>query len=458
MSDTRDLLFPYQLSAVDAALSRLDSPGLDLIVVPTGGGKTWIISAIAEMTGTRRVLIATPRIRLLEQTCKTLRVDFGVLSSNLGHDIGDKHRVIVGTVQTLMARELEPPDVIVIDECHFGDEKCGYGGWLELYPNAKVFGLTGTPLRDNEHLSELGWTTIYEIGILELIRDGRLVPPRSLSTVSTNVFTGPENRENLTRAIIPNLVKAAKDHDCRKILIFASDIDHLTFIEAHLHQSGERAIFTVHSELAAKKTSNAFRQFEAHNDRAWLVNVGLVTMGVDIPSIDAVALLRNVASFALLAQMIGRGLRAYPGKKECKVFDFGDGTSTFGFIDKPTLKARSRVNKYGSISLKTCPQCFSLNYTLAKICSYCGHTFLFRTHLQTNSQETQLLSAKIRVLTIAEAALSFEKGRWKIEYRFIEEPSLRAYEFYKTKPKPKNGRVLAERLQSNNCVEIRALS
>jgi len=40
---------------------------------------------------------------------------------------------------------------------------------------------------------------------------------------------------------------------------------------------------------------------------------GIFTEGVDIPSIDCIVLTRPTKSYVLFMQMIGRGLRLYPG-------------------------------------------------------------------------------------------------------------------------------------------------
>jgi hypothetical protein len=52
-----------------------------------------------------------------------------------------------------------------------------------------------------------------------------------------------------------------------------------------------------------------------------LCNVGLFTEGTDLPSIACVILGRPTSSASLYQQMVGRGLRLHPGKRDCVVLD-----------------------------------------------------------------------------------------------------------------------------------------
>jgi hypothetical protein len=52
-----------------------------------------------------------------------------------------------------------------------------------------------------------------------------------------------------------------------------------------------------------------------------LCNVGLFTEGTDLPSISCVILGRPTSSTSLYQQMVGRGLRLHPGKRDCVILD-----------------------------------------------------------------------------------------------------------------------------------------
>jgi ATP-dependent helicase IRC3 len=67
-----------------------------------------------------------------------------------------------------------------------------------------------------------------------------------------------------------------------------------------------------------------------------LLNCGVFTEGTDIPNIDCVVLARPTKSRNLLVQMIGRGMRLYPGKADCHVIDMVASLDT-GIVTTPTL-------------------------------------------------------------------------------------------------------------------------
>jgi ATP-dependent helicase IRC3 len=67
-----------------------------------------------------------------------------------------------------------------------------------------------------------------------------------------------------------------------------------------------------------------------------LVNCGVFTEGTDIPNIDCVLLARPTKSRNLLVQMIGRGMRLHPGKKDCHIIDMVASLET-GIVTTPTL-------------------------------------------------------------------------------------------------------------------------
>ena len=100
-----DRLRPYQHSAVEAAISGIQAGQPGLLVMPTGSGKSVVISEIVNRLDGKQILVITPRRSLLMQTRTRLGVH-GVLSSGLGNDLGDDHKVIAGTYQTMTRRRL----------------------------------------------------------------------------------------------------------------------------------------------------------------------------------------------------------------------------------------------------------------------------------------------------------------------------------------------------------------
>lgn len=72
-----------------------------------------------------------------------------------------------------------------------------------------------------------------------------------------------------------------------------------------------------------------------------LVCYAVLTEGVDLPMTETVVLARPIArtNVGLYAQMVGRGLRLYPGKASCKVID------CVGVSNMPICTAATLIGK-----------------------------------------------------------------------------------------------------------------
>ncbi|KAK5281536.1 putative ATP-dependent helicase IRC3 [Exophiala xenobiotica] len=88
--------------------------------------------------------------------------------------------------------------------------------------------------------------------------------------------------------------------------------------------------------IASKRVRG--ERLEAFKKREFpvLLNCGVFTEGTDMPNIDCVLLARPTKSRNLLVQMIGRGMRLYPDKKDCHVIDMVASLET-GIVTVPTL-------------------------------------------------------------------------------------------------------------------------
>ena len=97
-----------------------------MVQMPTGSGKNKVIGALTRELKNLQILVITPRILLVKETRKDVDCH-GVLSGSLGKDLGDQHKLIIGTYQTMIGQvDIQKPDVIFIDECHLVPEDGDY--------------------------------------------------------------------------------------------------------------------------------------------------------------------------------------------------------------------------------------------------------------------------------------------------------------------------------------------
>lgn len=138
----------------------------------------------------------------------------------------------------------------------------------------------------------------------------------------------PENNEITFKAW------QAEAGDRKSTLVFCVDINHVTGLTSTFRKYGINAQYITGE---TKKRLRAAR-LDMFRDRKFpvLINCGVFTEGTDIPNIDCVLLARPTKSRNLLVQMIGRGMRLYPGKESCHVIDMVSSLET-GIVSVPTL-------------------------------------------------------------------------------------------------------------------------
>ena len=148
-----------------------------------------------------------------------------------------------------------------------------------------------------------------------------------VSDLSRAVNT-PENNDITIRSWV------ARAAGRKSTLVFCVDLDHVTDLTATFRNHGIDAKFVTGDTPKQIRVErlDAFR----NGEYPVLLNCGVFTEGTDIPNIDCVLLARPTRSCNLLVQMIGRGMRLYPGKTNCHIIDMV-ATLSAGVVTTPTL-------------------------------------------------------------------------------------------------------------------------
>ena len=175
-------------------------------------------------------------------------------------------------------------------------------------------------------LADVMFTTVKSranLSKVKLSKDGDFATAQLSKAVNT-----PENNEIAFRAW------QAEAGNRKSTLVFCVDLDHVANLTSVFRQHGLDAQYITGS---TRKRLRGER-LDAFRDRKFpvLLNCGVFTEGTDIPNIDCVLLARPTKSRNLLVQMIGRGMRLYPGKEDCHVIDMVSSLET-GIVSVPTL-------------------------------------------------------------------------------------------------------------------------
>lgn len=292
------------------ALERvLQAKGAPLVRAVTGAGKSILIAELAYLAfqAGESVLVTTPTVQLVDQLSDTLKARGLAVGKFYTHAKQIK-RVTVCCNPSLgeLARTSAPPTLWIADEAHKTETeeiKAVLEGWM---PGRRV-GVTATPYRSDEsERLTLFDTVAYNYGPAEAMRDGVVVPPKVVH------YTG-ESKDIDTACV--ELIQQAEGPG----VVDAISIEDAESFAAVLVSNGVRAK-SVHSRLHESTVSGRIKALEA-GDLDCLVSVSMLVEGVDFPWLMWLCCRRPVSSRVRFAQYIGRGLRCYPGKKFCTVFD-----------------------------------------------------------------------------------------------------------------------------------------
>jgi superfamily II DNA or RNA helicase len=345
--------------ALTAALSDAAITGVfeGLLVLPTGAGKTyttvgWLTGEVVARGG--RVLWVAHRNELLGQAETEFhrtaglagrrdRVAVRVVSARHGRadQIRPDDDVILASAATLArhpaalaALAADPRTFVVMDEAHHGPAAT-YKAVIEPFrasDRRRLLGLTATPTRtlaaERPVLAGLfGGRVFFEADAADLTERGVLARP-----VLVRVETGarldrcltPEGRAALedggdfdtawlrrvaslqrrNGAVVDHLVKHRERY--AKTLVFLSSIAQARALAGRLRAAGVAADYVASTRA---DSPDVLRRFRGAGGPDVLLNVGLLTEGVDLPKVQAVVLARPTASPILARQMVGRALR-----------------------------------------------------------------------------------------------------------------------------------------------------
>lgn len=310
-----------------------------LLVLPTGCGKTIVFAKVIEdrVKLGERVLVLAHRGELLDQAADKLAKSTGLKCATEKAEqtsIGSWYRVVVGSVQTLMRDkrlnkfDQDFFDTIVVDEAHHCISD-GYQRVLQHFDQSHVLGVTATPDRgDMKNLGVYFESLAYEYTLPKAIKEGYLSPikaltiPLQLDLSAVGQQSGDFKASDIGTALDPYLEqiaaemwKVAKD---RKIVVFLPLVKTSQKFTELLNQVGFKAA-EVNGE--SQNRAEILQDFDRGRYNV-LCNSMLLTEGWDCPTVDCVVVLRPTKVRGLYSQMVGRGTRLSPGKKELLLLDF----------------------------------------------------------------------------------------------------------------------------------------
>lgn len=336
----------FQSEAVDNILGdyREDKAGRFLLVIPTGGGKTFTaVKAVNKLfengildAETDRVLWTAHRTELKVQAIDTFgkyaegnpeasfmeRVDFEMISGAASH-----------------IRANSTVKLVVIDEAHHAATANIQYGPLFAYPQLGILGLTATPSRHDGQPLEFGKES-YSIGFPDLVEKQIILSPeiRSIEGIRAEGvsrtgarYEGLEELESEERdqSIIKHILEHREDYD--KLIIYAASVGHSKnlcslMLDSEVSKYYESIDYITGLERSGEGDRESFIARVKGYDRSIIINHDVLTEGYDDPKVNAVIMARPSKSKLVYMQAIGRAVRVDPGNpnKEAYIVEVVD--------------------------------------------------------------------------------------------------------------------------------------
>ncbi|MBK1684218.1 DEAD/DEAH box helicase family protein [Rhodoferax fermentans] len=353
---------------------ELDNQRKALLVMATGGGKTRVVVALADVltrcNWAKRILFLADRVALVKQAVNAFKAHLPDSSPvNLVTEKATDGRVFVSTYPTMMGLIDDAADgqrrfgvghfdLIIIDEAH----RSVYQKYRAIfdYFDAMLVGLTATPKDEIDHNTyslfdlESGVPTdVY--GLDEAVAEGYLVPPKAISVplkfqregiryedlsdeekeqwdalewdedgnVPDAVDSAALNQwlfnTDTVDKVLENLMtqgeKVAGGDRLGKTIIFAKNNAHADFIakcfnDNYPHYKGAFARVVTYKTEYAQTLIDAFSAKESMPHIA--ISVDMLDTGIDVPEVVNLVFFKVIRSKTKFWQMIGRGTRLCP--------------------------------------------------------------------------------------------------------------------------------------------------
>lgn len=366
----------YQAECLDAVWGAWDN-GMQRpsVVLPTGAGKTVVFSHLAKQfidlsrSGRThgRAVVLVHRDELAEQAIDKMQsvAPSLVVGKIKAADDDISADVMVCSVQTLtrparLDRLLAGQQVygriglVIVDEAHHavadGYKKIlralGCFDGVESPTWTRTLGVTATMARgDGVGLGDVWEDVVFKRSTLWMISRGYLTDVRGKGVDLDHLHLGGVKRsggdyqmKDLGKAIIqadgPRIVaRAVLTYAAdRRPIVFLPDVASARATALALNDAGVSAE-TIDGTVPRSERHAIYRRYRTGQTRA-LVNCMVLTEGADFPWADCVVNARPTTNPTLYIQMVGRGLRPWPGKTDCIVLDVtGSGGKLSTLID-----------------------------------------------------------------------------------------------------------------------------
>jgi DNA repair protein RadD len=396
------ILRPYQLDGLERVRDAMRRGKKRILIVsPTGTGKGTLATHIAALNyakNKRSAFLVHVREIAIDIAGRAFAEGIEPALVMPDYKPDEEQGFYCGTIQSYISRTRRgwlPKDLSLVqfDEAHhFRPKKGMYHSLTELYPNAVFIGHTATPIRmDGTGLGDFWDEIITLLTYQEAIDQGWLVKPRYFTPYTPDLTGIPTkggdyddaytekllNTSQLVGGIVEHYARFARD---RQGIVYAIRRTHGRSLTSEFSAAGFNVEY-IDGETDAEIRRGLLDRFKRGVTQI-IVNVGVLTEGIDVPCASAIVLARPSKSVIYHLQTIGRGLRTHEGKTDCMILDHASNVDRLGMCEdygtwalkrttgKKPPAPRTRTLKEPPI-IHTCENCGQEFYS-NPCCPKCG--------------------------------------------------------------------------------------
>jgi DNA repair protein RadD len=360
------------------------NPAPALIVLPTAWGKS-ILTAFTAKETEGKLLVLQPSKELLEQNYKKyltlcgndLQVQAGIYSASFGRkDINKITYATIGSIKNIgkLFKQLGFKKLL-IDEAHLYPREADsmLGTFLKNSEITHVLGITATPIKLQQN-TDLQGNRFSKLQMLtskskngnffkDIIHVGQVQEMVELGFWSKLKY---ENHEFDASQLVYNSTKSDFTDESVQLSFLANDIRSRIFQNLDEHCNRKHILVfvpsiqdaidmakqypdsaAIHSNLKSAERADIIDRFRTGKIRC-IFNVRVLSTGFDYTGIDCIILGISTASVALYYQILGRGTRIDPGKKDCLIVDLAGNVDRFGKVEDIVFEKDRLWRMYGT--------------------------------------------------------------------------------------------------------------
>lgn len=422
-------LYRYQEEAFNNTMEIYKSSNRACIIMATGTGKSYVMMRLLEEFDKEdgKAYILTPNNPTKEQTVEKM-VEYGLNNAEFG---------LYQTINAMTDDEIAKIDcdLIIADELH----RTGATQWgkkfehlINTHPNAKVFGVTATPIRsDGRDMAEeyFDGNKACEISLADAIVREILPMPLYVS----GLYTFDEEFSNMKKKIdgsknsveekfelmetlkfakqqleksngVPEIIKKYITNYNGKYIVFCKNKTHMKKMKGTVKKWFKQAdyngkIFSYEYYSEDKDANENFNNFQNNNQEGLklLFVIDMLNEGLHLKDINGCILLRTTGSHIVYYQQIGRVIDA--GSKEQRVIL--DLVSNFNSLKSFNLKKelKESVKKRQLGNFADCSEEFELDkFDVVDLVQECVDVFkgiderIISSHIYWTDEEINFLN------------------------------------------------------------------